>query len=86
MLIVALLAATLVFARFVAGTKSWISLGLMQMQPSEMAKIVMILVCARLFAEYKRDFLTTRRTPSGRCSSPGCRSCSSSPSPTWARP
>lgn len=61
-LTVALLAATLVFARFVAGTKSWITLGLMQFQPSEMAKIVMILVFARLFAEYKSAYLTTQHT------------------------
>ncbi len=59
-LIVGILAATLVFARFVAGTKSWITLGLMQIQPSEMAKIVMILVFARLFAEYKSAYLTTQ--------------------------
>lgn len=61
-LTVALLAATLVFARFIAGTKSWITLGLMQFQPSEMAKIVMILVFARLFAEYKSAYLTTQHT------------------------
>lgn len=61
-LTVALLAATLVFARFVAGTKSWVSLGLMQFQPSEMAKIVMILVFARLFAEYRSAYLTTQHT------------------------
>ena len=61
-LTVALLAATLVFARFVAGTKSWITLGLMQFQPSELAKIVMILLFARLFAGYKSAYLTTRHT------------------------
>jgi rod shape determining protein RodA len=61
-LTVALLAATLVFARFVAGTKSWITLGLMQFQPSEMAKIVLILLFARLFAGYKSPYLTTRHT------------------------
>lgn len=61
-LTVALLAATLVFARFVAGTKSWITLGLMQFQPSEVAKIVLILVFARLFAEYKSAYLTTQHT------------------------
>jgi len=61
-LIVAVLAATLVFARFVAGTKSWITLGLMQLQPSELAKIVLILVFARLFAEYKSATLTTQYT------------------------
>jgi len=61
-LIVAVLAATLVFARLVAGTKSWLSLGLMQLQPSELAKIVMILVFARYFAEYKNAYLTTANT------------------------
>ena len=61
-LTVALLAATLVFARFVGGTKSWITLGLMQFQPSEIAKIVMILLFARLFAEYKSACLTIQYT------------------------
>ncbi len=61
-LVVILLAATLVFARLVAGTKSWITLGLMQLQPAELAKIVMILVFARLFAEYKSAYLTTQHT------------------------
>ncbi len=61
-LMVLLLVATLVFARLVAGTKSWISLGLMQLQPAELTKIVMILVFARLFAEYKSAYLTTQHT------------------------
>jgi rod shape determining protein RodA len=61
-LVVLLLVATLVFARLVAGTKSWISLGLMQLQPAELVKIVMILVFARLFAEYKSAYLTTQHT------------------------
>lgn len=61
-LMVVLLALTLVFARLVAGTKSWITLGLMQLQPAELAKIVMILVFARLFAEYKNAYLTTPHT------------------------
>ena len=61
-LMVVLLAVTLVFARLVAGTKSWITLGLMQLQPSELAKIVMILVFARLFAEYKSAYLTMQAT------------------------
>ena len=61
-LIVGVLAATLVFARLVAGTRSWITLGLMRLQPSELAKIVMILVFARFFADSKRAYLTTPRT------------------------
>jgi rod shape determining protein RodA len=61
-LTVTLLAVTLVFARFIAGTKSWITLGQRQFQPSEMAKIVMILLFAKLFAEYKSAYLTTQVT------------------------
>ncbi|NTV81117.1 MAG: rod shape-determining protein RodA [Candidatus Aminicenantes bacterium] len=61
-LIVAILASTLVFARLVAGTKSWITLGLVRLQPSELTKIVMILVFARFFAEYKGAYLTASTT------------------------
>ncbi len=61
-LVVIMLVALLVFARIVAGTKSWFTMGLMQAQPSEVAKIVLILVFARLFAEYKRGYLTTSHT------------------------
>jgi rod shape determining protein RodA len=61
-LTVALLAVTLVFAKFIAGTRSWLTLGLMQFQPSEMAKIVLILLFARLFAEYKSAYLTPQYT------------------------
>lgn len=59
-LINAFLAGSLVFGRIVAGHKSWLSLGLMQFQPSEAAKVVMILVFARLFAGYKSPYLTSR--------------------------
>jgi rod shape determining protein RodA len=59
-LVVAVLAGSLAFARFVAGTRSWIRLGLLQVQPSEMAKVIMILVFARLFAEYKGRYLNTQ--------------------------
>jgi rod shape determining protein RodA len=58
-LIVAILAGSLAFTRLVAGTKSWLKFGLFQVQPSEVAKVVMILVLARLFAEYKGRYLST---------------------------
>ena len=61
-LTVGVLAATLVFARLVAGTRSWITLGLMQLQPSELAKIVMILVFARLFSAYRGASMTRQAT------------------------
>ena len=54
------LAGSLLFARLVAGTKSWITFGLLQFQPSEAAKVVLILVFARLFGEYKSPTLTFR--------------------------
>ncbi len=60
--VTAVLAGTLLFSRLVAGTKSWITFGIFQIQPSELAKIVMILLYARLFAEYRKPFLTSRFT------------------------
>jgi rod shape determining protein RodA len=56
----AFLAGSLLFARLVAGTRSWITFGLLQFQPSEVAKVVLILVFARLFGEYKSRYLTFR--------------------------
>jgi len=61
-LIVAVLAGSLVFARVIVGHKSWVGLGLFQVQPSELAKVVMILIFARLFAEYKGRYLNTQFT------------------------
>jgi rod shape determining protein RodA len=58
--VVAFLAGSLAFAEFVAGTKSWIKVGLFQIQPSEMTKVVIILIFARLFAGYKNPYLTGR--------------------------
>jgi rod shape determining protein RodA len=58
----AVLAGSLFFAKLVVGTKSWLRFGLMQLQPSELAKVVLILVFARLFAEYKGRYLNTQMT------------------------
>ena len=59
LLVVTLLAllATLAFAPRIAGTKRWLSLGAIQFQPSEFAKIVAALVLAKLFSEMKKDSL-----------------------------
>ena len=53
----AALAATLVLAPRIAGTRRWLSLGPIQFQPSEFAKIVAALVVAKLFSEMKKDSL-----------------------------
>jgi rod shape determining protein RodA len=59
-----LLAAVLVFGRLTSGSRRWLSLGFMTFQPSELAKIVLIIVLARMvsqrddFAEYSlRDLV-----------------------------
>jgi len=55
--IVAILVGMLFFARFVAHTKSWITFRFFQIQPSELAKIAVILILARVFSEYKKNYL-----------------------------
>jgi len=57
--VTALLAGLLVFARLVAHTKSWIKLPLFQVQPSELAKIALILLLAQIFSEYKKSTLSS---------------------------
>jgi rod shape determining protein RodA len=61
-LIVAVLAGSLFFAKAVVGTKSWLKFGLFQLQPSELAKVILILVFARIFAEYKARYLNMQTT------------------------
>lgn len=56
----AVLAGMLFFARLVAHTKSWITLPFFQIQPSEVAKLAIILLLARLFSEYKMSTLGPR--------------------------
>ena len=57
-LIVAVLAAMIPFARTTAGTKSWIRMPFFQIQPSEILKVVLILVLAQLFGAAKKTFVT----------------------------
>jgi rod shape determining protein RodA len=53
------LVGMLLFARFVAHTKSWITLPFFQIQPSEVAKLTVILLLARFFSEYKKSTLAS---------------------------
>ncbi len=48
----------LFFGKLVANTRSWIVLGPFQAQPSEVTKIAVILVLARIFSEYREDRLS----------------------------
>ena len=51
------LLTTLFIAPRIAGTRRWLSLGPIQFQPSEFAKIVAALIIAKLFSEMKKDSL-----------------------------
>lgn len=51
------LVATLVLAPRIAGTRRWLSVGPIQFQPSEFAKIAAAIVIAKLFSEMKKDSL-----------------------------
>ncbi len=56
-LIVLVLLAMLVFGQFIK-KGSWIQLPFFQVQPSELAKIAVILVLAQLFSEYKKGYVS----------------------------
>lgn len=55
-----LLIATFLVGRVVFGSRRWIPLGAFNLQPSEIAKLVIILLVARYLAELKGEQLETR--------------------------
>lgn len=57
--IICVLLGRLFFSQVIVGTKSWIRLKGFQVQPSELAKIAIILVLARFFSEYKRSYVSS---------------------------
>lgn len=58
LLILGVLAVLLVFGIVIAGTRSWVRLPFFQIQPSELMKIALVLVLARVFSDFKIPFLT----------------------------
>lgn len=55
------LLSLLFWAELIANTRSWFRTGLFQIQPSEIAKVVMILVSAKLFSSYRDHYLSSRK-------------------------
>ncbi len=55
---IVILLTVLLFGRLTAGAKSWIILPFFQIQPSEITKIMVILVLAHVFSTYRRNYLT----------------------------
>ena len=51
---IAMLVAVLLFGRYVAGSKRWLSFGPASIQPSEMVKLAVILVLAKYYARVAR--------------------------------
>jgi len=60
--VVGLLAVVLVAGANINGARRWISFGPVQLQPSELAKIAVILFCADLLARRSREMDDPRRT------------------------
>jgi len=57
-ILIVVLFGLLLFNRLIAGTKSWIRMPYFQVQPSELMKIVLILLLAQYFSEHKRGELS----------------------------
>ena len=52
------LGGLMIWGRLIAGTKSWFRLASLGLQPSEIMKVFLILLLARLFAEFRRRFIS----------------------------
>jgi rod shape determining protein RodA len=57
---VVVLLGLLLFGHSIAGTRRWLTFGPLQLQPSEIAKVIAALAVARAFAESRKDFLDLR--------------------------
>ncbi len=55
------LLGVLFFGRFVAGAKSWFRFSFFQFQPSEVTKIVLILLLALVFSKFRQDNITWKK-------------------------
>ncbi|MCX6565672.1 MAG: rod shape-determining protein RodA [Candidatus Aminicenantes bacterium] len=53
------MAGLFLFGRTVAGSRSWIRVAFVGGQPSELAKVAVLLLLARVFSEYRAPFATT---------------------------
>jgi rod shape determining protein RodA len=57
-LLILILLALLVFGKAISGAKSWVRIAFLGGQPSELAKIAVLLVLAQIFSDFKRSYLT----------------------------
>lgn len=59
--IIAVLGGVLLFGKTVSGTKGWLKLPLIQIQPSEIAKVILILLLTYFFSEYRTERLSWKK-------------------------
>lgn len=55
------LVGVLLFGKFVAGAKSWFRLSYFQFQPSELTKIVLIILMVSLFSKFRQDYVSWKK-------------------------
>lgn len=55
------LLGVLFFGKFVAGAKSWFRFSYFQFQPSELTKIVLIILMASLFSKFRQDYVSWKK-------------------------
>jgi rod shape determining protein RodA len=60
LVVVLVLGGILMFGSLTAGTKSWIRLPFIRIQPSEITKVAMILILAFLFREFRSSFVSLK--------------------------
>ncbi len=68
------------------GAQRWLDLGLVQLQPSELMKVALVMALARYFhGAYPEDMRRADRARAGRCADPGARAAWCWCSPISAR-
>ncbi len=61
LVLIGVLAGVLIFGTPIAGAKSWLKFRFFNVQPSEVMKIMIILLLAHLFAKFRREYLSMRK-------------------------
>jgi len=56
-----ILICILFFGNFTAGAKSWIKFSFFKVQPSELIKVIIILLLARIFSGYRKKYITLKK-------------------------
>ncbi len=78
----AVLGLVLVVGRTVHSSKSWIDIGKMTVQPSELMKVLAIVALAKYYSESEREHLEINELVTGGAMGSACRATWAPPSPS----